>query len=238
MRFVAVKTTAQQDLQALHRLREGVIRARTAHVNRLRGLLAEYGVVVAKSVSTFRRALPALIEDGENGLSDRLRRLLAMGREQLAELDVHIEALTDELHVAAAADDARAAPADDPWVWADRAGAPSPPSWAMGVSTAGVGTPPRPWGSRPGSTQAVANRCSSASAKRGERYLRCLLVHGARSVVVAAKRKSDPFKPLGQPAAGNARHEQSDRGARQQTHPHRLGGAQSRERLSIGIMDQ
>ncbi len=66
MRGVAVKTTAQQDLQALTRLREGVLRSRTALVNRLRGLLGEYGIVRAPGISAMRRALPELFSKSVN----------------------------------------------------------------------------------------------------------------------------------------------------------------------------
>ena len=55
MRSVAVKTVEQQDLQALARMREGVLRSRTALVNRLRGLLGEYGIVRSQGLGTMRR---------------------------------------------------------------------------------------------------------------------------------------------------------------------------------------
>ena len=74
MRFVAVKTTAQQDVQALHRLREKRLADRTALCNQLRGLLAEYGLIMAKGVNTVRRSLPEFLEDSDNGLSDLFRR--------------------------------------------------------------------------------------------------------------------------------------------------------------------
>ena len=57
MRFVAVKSTAQQDVQAVHRVRQQLIKTRTALVNQARGLLAEYGIVVAQGVARLRRAL-------------------------------------------------------------------------------------------------------------------------------------------------------------------------------------
>jgi transposase len=67
MRFVTVKTVAQQDVQSLIRLREGAINARTAAANRLRGLLGEYGLVRAKGLGALRRALPEILEDAEPG---------------------------------------------------------------------------------------------------------------------------------------------------------------------------
>jgi transposase len=83
MHFVAVKTTEQQDIQALHRLRERRLADRTALCNQLRGLLAEYGLILPTGVNLLRRSLPELLEDGENGLSDLFRRLLAQNYQQL-----------------------------------------------------------------------------------------------------------------------------------------------------------
>ena len=64
MRGVAVKTAAQQDIQALHRLRTQCVASRTALCNQLRGLLGEYGVVMPQGVRTLRRRLPEVLEDG------------------------------------------------------------------------------------------------------------------------------------------------------------------------------
>ena len=106
MRFVAAKTPEQQDIQALHRLRERCLGNRTALCNQLRGLLAEYGLIFPKGVNTLRRCLPELMEDGENGLSDLFRRLLAQGYRQLRELDGHIDGYTQELERHSRQDDA------------------------------------------------------------------------------------------------------------------------------------
>ncbi len=94
---MAVKMPAQQDIQALHRLRQGCIADRTALCNRLRGLLGEYGLVMPKGVKVLRRCLPAFLEDAENGLSDFFRRLLAQDYRRLQELDAHIDEYTREL---------------------------------------------------------------------------------------------------------------------------------------------
>jgi len=68
MRFVAVKSQAQQDLLALHRVRSLLIRERTALMNQMRGLLAEYGIVVARGAIPLRRALALVLEDRDNGV--------------------------------------------------------------------------------------------------------------------------------------------------------------------------
>lgn len=87
IRGVPVKTPARQDQQALHRLRDGVSQERKALANRLRGLLAEYGLVMPKGLASLRRQLPELLEDGENGLSGECRELLHQGEQHLRYLD-------------------------------------------------------------------------------------------------------------------------------------------------------
>jgi transposase len=62
MRFVPIKTVDQQDLQALHRVRERLIGARTALVNEMRGLLAEYGIVLPGGIKAFRKTLVETLE--------------------------------------------------------------------------------------------------------------------------------------------------------------------------------
>ena len=76
MRFVSVKTVEQQDIQAVHRIRAELTKQRTAKANQIRGLVAEYGLVAPKELEHLRRALPCWLEDAENGLSERFRRLL------------------------------------------------------------------------------------------------------------------------------------------------------------------
>jgi len=97
IRFVAVKTVEQQDVQALHRLREGRVGERTALCNQVRGLLAEYGIVLPKGVGAVRKRLPELLEEAENGLSDFFRPLLVDCYGQLQEIDAHIELYTQAL---------------------------------------------------------------------------------------------------------------------------------------------
>ncbi len=76
MRFSAINTQEQQDIQALHRLRERRIQERTALCNQVRGLLAEYGLIIKVGVRSLQRKLPDLLEDAENGLRDVFRRYL------------------------------------------------------------------------------------------------------------------------------------------------------------------
>ena len=71
MRFVAVKTIEQQDIQAVHRVRASLIRDRGAKANQLRALVYEYGLVAPREIAALRRAVPAWLEDASNGLTPR-----------------------------------------------------------------------------------------------------------------------------------------------------------------------
>jgi len=63
MRIVAIKTNEQQDIQAAHRIWDGLIEQRTAKANQIRGLVAEYGLIAPKEILMLRRAIPCLLED-------------------------------------------------------------------------------------------------------------------------------------------------------------------------------
>ena len=190
MRVVSVKTTEQQDIQALHRLRERRLADRTALCNQLRGLLAEYGLIFPKGVNVLRRRVPELLENAENGLSALFRRLLAQGYQQLQELDEHIDVYTEEMMRQSQQDEAcqrlQTIPGFGPIV--------------AGVfhSAVGNGDAYRRGRDVSASLGLVPRQHSSGGkevllgiSKRGDRYLRSLLVHGARSVVIQAAKKDD-----------------------------------------------
>lgn len=69
MRFVAIKSTEQQDTQSLQLIVERMIKVRSGDVNQLRGLLTEYGAVVGLDVPTLMKAIPDIIEDAANELT-------------------------------------------------------------------------------------------------------------------------------------------------------------------------
>ncbi|BCV55389.1 hypothetical protein TUM17383_36360 [Shewanella algae] len=75
MRFVPAKSIEQQDVQMLHRVRERLTQQTTALVNQVRGMLAEYGIVLAKGKTAFRSQLPDILEDGENALTAKGRAI-------------------------------------------------------------------------------------------------------------------------------------------------------------------
>jgi len=85
MRFVAVKTLEQQSILACHRMREGYKSERTALINRVRGLLAEFGIWLGRSPQNLARSLPRLIQDEQ--LPARVRALLVQAQEHLGRLE-------------------------------------------------------------------------------------------------------------------------------------------------------
>src|SRR6266699_2504988 len=89
MRFVSIKSVEQQALLSLHRIRQGLIEERTATINRLRGVLAEFGVVFAQSAARLQRALPAVLADEER-LPALVQRSVQMLREHLHDLDSRV----------------------------------------------------------------------------------------------------------------------------------------------------
>lgn len=95
MRFVPVKTVAQQDLQALHRIRERLVCQRTALINQARGLLAEYGLILPKGPSRFASKGWTAVEDAS--LSDLARELFMALFDQLRELETRIGSLDARL---------------------------------------------------------------------------------------------------------------------------------------------
>jgi len=95
MRGVPMKSVTQQDVQALHRIRERQITARTALLNQIRGLLAEYGIVIPQRASQVRHKLPFILEDAENGLTATAHEWLQALAEELQALDQRI-ATTDQ----------------------------------------------------------------------------------------------------------------------------------------------
>jgi transposase len=91
MRFVAPKSLEQQDLLTIHRIRERIVNHRTGLCNQIRGLLAEYGIVLPQSVSRLRRLLPEVLEDAENELTVRGRELISSLLEELCAIDERLK---------------------------------------------------------------------------------------------------------------------------------------------------
>ena len=190
MRFVAVKTVAQQDIQAVHRIRAGLSTQRTAKGNQIRGLIAEYGLVAPTALAQLRRAIPDWLEDADNGLSARMRRLLHGLYEDLLELDRRMAALDAEI-----ADIANTDPVAQRLQQLRGVG---PLIATAIVATMGDATQfangrqmAAAIGLTPKQNSSGGKERLLGISKRGDGYLRCLLIHGARSMMFAARHKDD-----------------------------------------------
>lgn len=100
-RFVGVKSVEQQSIQFLHRSRDRLMKQRIAISNQVRGMLAELGIVMARSDKAFKTRIPILLEDGDNPLPIRFRQLLADSFEEWQNHVTRIDKLTTELECAA-----------------------------------------------------------------------------------------------------------------------------------------
>lgn len=186
MRFAGVKSIEQQDVLAIHRVRERLVKERGAIVNQIRGLLMEYGIVIAQGVAQIRKKLTTIIEDGENELSPMGRELFRdlqvqfyVADERVAEYDKKVEMLcrqnetcqrlTQLQGVGALTATALVATIGDPNVFKNGR-----------EMAAFIGLVPKQHSS--GGKQVLLG-----ISKRGDRYLRCLLVHGARAVLTRGK---------------------------------------------------
>jgi len=190
MRAVAIKTEEQQSIQALHRFRQAAVGDRTALCNQTRGLLAEFGIVLNQGVATLRKALPCIAEDAENGLTPIFREALLLKYTQLTELDDLVDNLTKSIQKEAKQHEEitrlQSIPGFGPIVastFFSIIGDGKAFKCGRDVS-ASLGLVPRQHSSGGKNTLL-------GISKRGDKYLRSLLVHGARSVVKYAHNKDD-----------------------------------------------
>ena len=192
IRPVAIKCVEQQDEQAFHRIRRQLVGDQTRLINQVRGLLAEYGIVLAQGEAVFRREIPIVLGEAENGLSERFRHLLARQYQRFVSLTEEIAWYRDQLKGQAKTDDVCRRLCDIPGFGPVVSSAFK--SW-MGdgkqfkkgrEAAAALGVVPRQY-STGGKDQL------SGITKRGDTYVRTLVVHGARSVVIRAKTKTDPL---------------------------------------------
>ena len=190
MRLVSTKTVAQQDIQALHRLREGVMSHRTRVSNQIRGLLGEYGIIIPKGVSKLRTAVPSILEDTENNLTVLFRQLLHRAYTQLQELDEHIQHYDKAIQAVTREDKAAQQLQSIPGF--------GPVISSVFASVIGDGKAFKRGRDASAFIGLVPRQHSSGDkpvllgiSKRGNRYLRGLLIHGARSVIKHADKKED-----------------------------------------------
>jgi len=190
MRFVPLKEVDQQDLQALHRARERVVKARTALVNETRGLLAEYGIVLPHSVTKFRHAFLATLEAEQAKLTPLSTAFFTQLYEEFGALEKRLAYYTAKLEAISAAHPVcqrlETIPGIGPLTATALVAAVSETSTFKNGRqfAAWLGLVPRQH-----STGGKARLLGIS--KRGDVYLRKLLVHGARATLRWVGLKAD-----------------------------------------------
>lgn len=190
MRFVEIKTIEQQDIQALHRIRQSLVKSRTALSNQIRGLLAEYGIVVGKGLSQVRKRIPEILEDGENGLTAQFRRWLRQQLEAFYGLDAQIKEHTKEIEVICRENETSRRLKAIPGLGAQGATAivaayGNASHYSSGRQfAASIGLVPR-------QNSTGGKSVLLGISKRGDKYIRTLLIHGARAVITHLGDKQD-----------------------------------------------
>lgn len=190
MRFVPIKTVEQQDIQSLHRIRTRLVNERTGLVCQIRGILAERGIVFAKSITRARREFPVIAQDLNNPLTPTLRMMMGELIEELCVLDERIRTMDRHIDAVFRANEACQRIACIEGVGPKTATAfvaavGDPAEFKNGRHFAAwLGLVPRQHSS--------GDRFQLMGiSKRGDKYLRTLLVHGARAVLRTAPKKND-----------------------------------------------
>jgi transposase len=189
MRFVPIKNGEQQAVLALHRARQGFVKARTAQANQIRGLLAEYGIVIPQGIGHITKRLPEILEDGENELPGVFRQLLQRLGDHLKEFDRQVGELEVQIQTWHRESEASKKLAQIPGIGPITASAlvasiGDAKSFQNARQLAAwLGLVPRQHSS--GGKQMLLG-----ISKRGDTYLRMLLIHGARAVIRVAEGKA------------------------------------------------
>jgi transposase len=190
MRFVTVKSAESQALLVVHRVRQGLTDERTALINQLRGLLSEFGIVIPKGRYQARHQLPVVLEDAGNGIPELARQALAEVNERIRELDARILAYDRKIEALARESEAARRLMAIPGV-----GPVTATALVASVGHAGEFKNGRHFAAWLG---LVPRQYSTGGkvrlgriTKRGDVYLRTLLIHGTRAVLATLNGKTD-----------------------------------------------
>ena len=192
MRFVPIKSVEQQDIQNFHRQRERIKKERTALTNQVRGLLAEYGLVIHKGIRAVSKSLPDILEDAENGLTPLTRELFAELYDELQMLNKRLEQCEQRIKVINQGNEVCQR--------LDEILGIGPIIATATYAAAGDGKDFSngrhfsAWlGLVPGQHSSGGKATLLGISKRGNAYLRTLFIHGARAVLQQCRKKTDRF---------------------------------------------
>jgi transposase len=190
MRFVPAKSIEQQDIQSLHRVRSQAVARRTAQANQIRGLLMEYGLIIPQGISYVRKSIPLILEDGDNELTVIFRELLSTLYDEMVHLDARIKALEITLESLCAHSEDCQRLLSIPGV-----GLLSATAMVASIGDISVfknGRELAAWlGLVPRQHSTGGKPTLLGISKRGDTYLRTLLIHGGRTVVRVANKHQD-----------------------------------------------
>lgn len=190
MRFVPVKQIEQQDIQCLHRVRERLVKSRTALVNEIRGLLGEYGIIIPQKIAHVRQKLPGIIEEPEMNLTSMTRALFSALLTELRSLDEKILDCDEKVGAIHKSHPVCKRLSKIPGVGpltatAMIAAVSDPSAFKNGREMAAwIGLVPKQHSS--GGKERLLG-----ISKRGDVYLRTLLIHGARASLAWVENKED-----------------------------------------------
>lgn len=190
MHFVKVKSVEQQDIQATHRVRSLLIRERTALINQIRGLLGERGLTIARTPQAFRRSIPDRLREADDELTAFCRSLITELQQHLREIEARIEHMDKQIQLfmrnSGLCKKIAAIEGIGPVTATAIIGAiGDAKEFKNGRHLAAwLGLVPRQYSS------GGKSRLQGIS-KRGDRYLRTLLIHGARAVLRYVGGKTD-----------------------------------------------
>jgi transposase len=197
MRFVPVKNVEQQSVLALHTARQGFVKARTAQANQIRGLLSEYGLIIPQGIGHITKRVPSLIEDAANELPGAFRLLVQRLLEHLKALETQVSQLESQILQWHRHSTASSKLAGIPGI--------GPITASALVATIGDaknfdnGRQVAAWlGLVPRQHSSGGKQNLLGISKRGDCYLRTLLIHGARSVIHWQERKPDACSWVGE----------------------------------------
>ena len=191
MRFVPIKNVEQQTILSVHRARQGFVKARTAQSNQIRGLLSEFGIVIPQGIQSIIKQMPEILEDGENGLLGIMRALLERLTENLKEMSRQVDELEKQIVLWHRENEASRRLAEISGI--------GPITASAIVATVGRakefknGRQLAAWmGLVPRQHSSGGKQNLLGISKRGDTYLRTLLIHGARAVIRFAENKAKP----------------------------------------------
>ncbi len=190
MRFVPAKSLEQQDIQSMHRIRSQVVSRRTALGNQIRGLLMEYGLVIPKGIAHIRKAIPMILEDADNGVTFLFRDLLRELYDEMVHLDERVIVLEQKLELISRNNEDCRRLLTIPGIGLLTATALVA---AIGdITVFKSGRELAAWlGLVPRQHSTGGKPTLLGISKRGDTYLRTLLIHGGRTVVRVADKYQD-----------------------------------------------